>query len=108
MNAVTSGVPDTQAKRTATKEFFKRLEGYLTKNLPSVTAVNKEILQAKSEYQQTGKASLQAYEGPFFKKHVVPAVHEFLKADGNGLRADGKGLSREAQYKHSSLKGIRT
>jgi hypothetical protein len=36
--------------------------------------VNEEIVQAKSEYQQTRKGSVQAYEGPFFKKHVVPMV----------------------------------
>jgi len=82
MSAPTPGVPALLDKRTAVEEFFKRLQSYLNKNLPSIDAVNEEIVQAKSDFQQTGKASAQAYEGPFFKKHVVPTVHKFLVADG--------------------------
>jgi hypothetical protein len=82
MNAFASGASDVLVKRTAAEEFFKRLESYLNENLPSTDAVNEEIVHAKSEYQQAGKASAQAYEGPFFKKHIVPTVHKFLIADG--------------------------
>lgn len=88
MDANTSAAQGAPVQRTAAEDFFKRLESYLNKNqnLPSIDAVNEEILHAKSDLQRTGK-SAQFYEGPFFKKHVVPAVHKFLMADG---------LSREA------------
>jgi hypothetical protein len=95
MNAVTSAAPDALAKRTQAKEFLKRLGNYLDEKLPSVDSVNEEILRVKAECKRAGKTGAEAYEGPFFKKYVVPTVHEFLITDGLSRETATKALLAE-------------
>lgn len=87
------GVPIDDAsassgKRAQAEGFFKALKDYLSEELPSVNAVNQEISQAKKRFEQTGEEGARAYEGPFFKMHVVPAVHKFLTRGPNSLASE--------------------
>jgi hypothetical protein len=49
----------------------------------------------KDECKRTGKTGAEAYEGPFFKNHVVPAVHRFLMAGGLSHEAATQALLAE-------------
>ncbi len=82
MNALDSATPCSPDRRRRARAFLQRLEGHLDENLPKVAAVREELLKARSEAKQGGKTGTEAYEGPFFKKYVIPAVHDFLMAEG--------------------------
>ncbi len=79
---LTSAHSDSATGRQRAREFLLRLEKHLERGLPEASNVVEGILKTQREARQRGKTGSEAYEGPFFKSHVIPAVHSFLIAEG--------------------------
>jgi len=73
------GTPaDTAFVSESAHAFLKRLEEFLSAKFPSHSAISEEFESFPGRPNGLSGGKAESYEGPFFKKYVVPNVHKFL------------------------------